>query len=399
MNARANRATINGDGVLEIDGKKIFPIGFTTSPSPNGQTPHGKNAIAELADAGATFLRAGPLGKAWSEERFASEKQMQDAAARYRLHCWVNLREAVDLKHNTKEHEALLRRIVMTFKDHPGMGVWKGADEPAWGKVPIQQTEQAYKLLKSLDGNHTLAIIQAPQGLAPDLSNLKSYNPACDILGFDVYPIGYPPGRHSQFVKTNSEISMVGDFTKMAMQISGAEKSVWMTLQISWSGVVNKGKTLRFPTYPEQRFMAYQAIINGARGLMYFGGNETPAMTDRDKKLGWNWRYWDDVLRRVIEEIGSRSPVYPALVAPESKLPVKATGEGIEFCVREVGNEIFLLACNRSHQTEQVTFSGLGSASGNTAVLFEEPRVALAKDGTLTDWFGPFEVHAYRLVR
>ena len=57
---QANQATLNADGVLEIDGKKIFVIGFTAAPQPDGKTPSGKDAFAELADAGATFVRAGP---------------------------------------------------------------------------------------------------------------------------------------------------------------------------------------------------------------------------------------------------------------------------------------------------------------------------------------------------
>ncbi|MDB6056683.1 MAG: hypothetical protein JWO95_527 [Verrucomicrobiales bacterium] len=399
MSAWANQAVINGDGVLEIDGTKIFPIGFTTSPPPNGKTPQGRNGIAELADAGATFLRAGPLGEPWTEARWTAEREMEDAAAKYGMHCWLNLREAVDLKKNSAEHEALLRKLVTTFRDHPGLGVYKGADEPAWGKMSAAGTDHAYQVVKALDANHPLALIQAPDGVLPDLSNIKRFNSSCDIVGFDVYPIAYPPGRHSQYVKTNSEISMVGDWTKMATEISGGKKSVWMTLQFAWSGVVKKNKTLRFPTFPEQRFMAYEAIINGARGLMYFGGNLTPAMTESDKKLGWAWHYWDQVLRRVVEEIGTKSPLYPALTAPNSKLPVTANGEGIEFCVREAGNDIFVIACNRSHKTEQVKFSGLGSVTGEAPLLFEEPRSVKAISGTFTDWFGPFEVHAYRFTK
>lgn len=399
ISSRGNQAIINGDGVLEIDGKKIFPIGFTTSPPPDGKTPAGKNAIAELADAGATFLRAGPLGESWTDARFVGEQQMEDAAAKYGMHCWLNLREAVDLKARGGANEALLRKLVTKFKDHPGLGVYKGADEPAWGKMHAADTDRAYQLVKQLDPNHPLALIQAPDGVLPDLSNIKRFNSSCDIVGFDVYPIAYPPGRHSQYVKTNSEISMVGDWTKMANEISGGKKSVWMTLQFSWSGVVKKGKTLRFPTFAEQRFMAYQAIINGARGIMYFGGAIPTAMTEADKKLGWNWRYWDQVLRRVVEEIGTKSPVYPALLAPNSKLPVTVEGEGIEFCVREAGNDIFVIACNRSHKTEQVKFSGLGSVTGEAPLLFEEPRSVKATSGTFTDWFGPFEVHVYRFAK
>jgi hypothetical protein len=399
ISARGNQAIINGDGVLEIDGKKVFPIGFTTSPSPETTTPHGKNAVAELADAGATFLRAGPLGAPWDDTRIQAEQQMEDAAAKYGLHCWLNLREAVNLKTKSGANEALLRKLVTKFKDHPGLGAYKGADEPAWGKMHPQDTERAYQLVKELDPNHPLTLIEAPDGALPNLSNIKRFNSSCDIVGFDVYPIGYPPGRHSQYVKTNSEISMVGDWTKMATEISDGKKSVWMTLQFAWSGVGNKGKTLRFPTFAEQRFMAYQAIINGARGIMYFGGAIPSTLTESDKKLGWNWRYWDQVLRRVIEEIGTKSPLYPALLAPNSKLPVTASGEGIEFCVREAGNDIFVIACNRSHKTEQVKFSGLGSIAGVAPLLFEEPRSVKATSGTFTDWFGPFEVHAYRFAK
>ena len=32
-------------------------------------------------------------------------------------------------------------------------------------------------------------------------------------------------------------------------------------------------------------------------------------------------------------------------------------------------------------------------------VLFEEPRKVEIKNGKFTDWFGPFEVHVYRLKR
>ncbi len=392
--ATANKVTLNEDHVMVIDGKKVFPIGFTTSPDPDSKTPAGKSAIQELADAGATFLRAGPLGSSWTEEKFAAETKMQDAAAKYGMHCWLNLREASAFK--KPEDEALFRRIVTTFRNHPGMGCYKGVDEPEWGKAKVEPMADMYKLLKKMDPNHPLVIIQAPRGT---MENLKKYNPYADILGFDIFPVGFPPGRHSQFVETNSEISMVGDYTRRAVELSEGKKGVWMTLQIAWSGIEPRSKTIRFPTFPEERYMTYAAIINGARGLIYFGGAIHEVLTEEDRKLGWNWRFWNRVLRPVVEEIGTKSPLYPALVAPNSKMPVQAKGDGIEFCVREVGNEIFLLACKRSHTTEQVEFSGLPSSVANADVLFEEPRIIKMKDGKLTDWFAPFDVHVYRFKR
>jgi hypothetical protein len=104
------------------------------------------------------------------------------------------------------------------------------------------------------------------------------------------------------------------------------------------------------------------------------------------------------VLRPVIEEIGEKSPLYPALAAPESARPIKTAEAGrIEFCVREADGALFLLACSRGNETALVTFSGLPEGNSEAVVMFEPPRTVAVMNGTLQDWFAPFEVHVYRL--
>jgi hypothetical protein len=172
-----------------------------------------------------------------------------------------------------------------------------------------------------------------------------------------------------------------------------------MCLQIAWSGMHKPGKTLRFPTFPEQRFMTYQTLINGARGVIYFGGQIAHTLSPEDRKLGWNWHHWNRVLRPVIEEIGQNSPLYPALIARDSKLPIKVQGSGIEYCVREVGDDIFILACKRDHDTSEVTFSNLPVRETECEVMFESPRTVAISKSAFTDWFAPFDVHVYRIER
>jgi hypothetical protein len=75
---------------------------------------------------------------------------------------------------------------------------------------------------------------------------------------------------------------------------------------------------------------------------------------------------------------------------------VKVTGPGIEFCVRESGGDLFLLACKREGATTQATFSGLPETVTGGEVLFESPRKVEIKAGKFTDWFAPFDVHVYR---
>jgi hypothetical protein len=386
----ANRVSLNPYGVLVINDRKVFPIGFTLGPPPDAKTPDGKNGLEELAQAGATFIRTGANGHDWNEATFASERKWEDAAARAGLYCWPFLRELAAIDHNPKR-EALLRRVVTEFKDSPGLGVWKGTDEPEWGKAKVAALVRARDIIHELDPNHPLAIIQAPRGT---IETLRPYNAAADIIGLDIYPISYPPGQNSRL--PNKEISMVGDYTREMLEVGSNQMPVWMILQIAWSGVVKPGKTLRFPTFAEERFMTYDAIINGARGLVYFGGNLEKAMSPEDARLGWNWTFWNHVLRRVIEEIGSHSPLAEALVAPASKLPIQVSAPAdIEFCVREVGADIYILACRRQGSTTEVTFSNLPQSATTGEVLYESPRQVSAAKGKFSDWFGPFEVHVY----
>jgi hypothetical protein len=400
--AAPNDVKIAPHGALMINGKAVFPIGFTMPPPAEGVTPWGRPALGELADAGATFLRTGPMGMAWTEETIANEQKYLDGAAKYGLYCATNLRELSSVKEGTPA-EAKLRALLERFKDHPGLGVWKGVDEPQWGKHPIEPMLRAYEIIHKVDGRHPVFVVQAPRGT---VEQLRAYDATYDITGADIYPISYPPGGHS--AEANKYMSMTGDFTKRMMQVAAGSagqgaKPVWMVLQISFSGTIKPGKTLRMPSFPETRFMTYQAIINGARGLLYFGGHIDKAIAEPDKPYGWAWTHWRRVLRPVIEEIGSKSPLYPALLAPASKLAVTCNDPKIEFCVREAGGEVFVLACKREgdvvKDTKEATFGGLPEGLTGGEVIFESPRRVEVKGGEMKDWFAPFDVHVYRFKK
>ena len=65
----------------------------------------------------------------------------------------------------------------------------------------------------------------------------------------------------------------MGDWTKVLSQVANGQKEYWLIEQIAFSGTTPPAHTLVFPTFTQSRYMAYQAIVNGARGLMFFGGN------------------------------------------------------------------------------------------------------------------------------
>ena len=115
------------------------------------------------------------------------------------------------------------------------------------------------------------------------------YAAACDIHGIDIYPVS-TAGLHAGGPPVNTDISVVGDMTAMIAQRDGPE-AIWTTLQIAWSGVVPPHPIV-FPTLQQARFMAYDVIIAGARGLFFFGGQIQAVMSAADRQRGWNWTYW-----------------------------------------------------------------------------------------------------------
>jgi hypothetical protein len=362
-------------------------ISFSIPPPPNGRTPEGKDGWAELKEAGTNFFRLAPRKEEpqGSPAAIARIKGWLDAAAQHGMHCWITLGELPGIKPTDAEKAKMLASLIAQFKDHPGLGVWKGYADAC---------KRAYDIFHQMDPNHPVIIIQAPTKASLPL---EPYAAACDITGVDIYPIAYPPGKHSDF--GNREMSVVSDCTQWIRR-SAPGKPVWMTLQVAWGGVASAGKRLRFPSFAQQRYMAYAAIINGARGLNYQGPALPTTLNETDAKLEWNWSYWRKVQKALVEELGWHSPINPALIAPESRLPVRVDGApGVEFCVREVGNDIFLLAAKREGDTAVARFSGLPVPDQQGAVLFEEPQKVDVKGGAFEDWFGPNDVHVYRLAR
>ncbi|HWB52832.1 MAG TPA: hypothetical protein VG722_01520 [Tepidisphaeraceae bacterium] len=400
----ANLVTFNAAGDTVINGTATFPISINLPPPPDGKTPTGKAAYDELREGGVTCFRV-PPPRRWNAAGDAMIHEYLDAAGKHGLYAWISLHGINKFDTAGTKAEATLRRVIAEFKGDPALIAWKGKDEPAWGgnvgPVPPSAVIRVYKVIKEVDNyNHPVNVFQAPRRT---WQQWVPYMPGCDFTGVDIFPVSYPPGSHSNL--PNTGLSVVGDETQRITWAAGG-RPVWMTLQIAWSGVAKThGRTLRYPTFFEERYMTYQAIIDGSRGFDYFGGNITQDLTDRDKKLGWNWRFWDRVLKPVLAEINADSPLHAALLAPNSTLPIAVEmadlpagadgGNGIEFCVREVGKDLYIIAAKREGSTFNVKFTGLPLDIGEGEVMYEPPRTVEAKDGSFTDWFGPNDVHVY----
>ena len=142
----------------------MFPIGLSDPPPLGSTAPSGLDAWVEISRAGVRFVRNYTV---WTSEgvgeQLASVGQELDAAARSGLQLWLALAGVDD----DLSRQTLLDRIVNTVKGHPGLGVWKGSDEPAHAPVAASGCVAVYQHVRALDPDHPLVLIEAPRGPAP----------------------------------------------------------------------------------------------------------------------------------------------------------------------------------------------------------------------------------------
>ena len=390
--ATAAKITIGPHNIMYVDGQPAFPIGFTKGPPPDSKTPWGTGAYEEIKTNGTVFHLSGPRPGKWGPEAQSELDHILDRSAQTGFLTAISIPDLQAIRPNNPKKEEELRSVIERYRNNAGLGFWKAKDEPEWGKVSVSFLQPYYDMIHKLDPNHPVWLTQAPRGT---VKNLRAYNPVYDVGAIDIYPIGYPPGTHS--LLPNKDISMVGDYARELESITEGKKPFWMVLQVCWSGVAKPGKTLRFPTFAQERYMAFQSIIDGARGLVFFGGTVQPCLNARDRALGWNWTFYKHVLKPVLNQLNPSGPVFPALVAPDSKLDIKLTGASdIEYRAREAGGYLYILAAKRQGSTVHVKFSGLPAGIQTGDVLFEAPRKVTVSEGGFTDWFAPHDVHVYR---
>jgi hypothetical protein len=385
----------------------VFPIGLSDPPPVDSTAPGtGLPAWAEIARAGVNFVRNYTV---WTPS--AAEEQMipvayeLDAAREHEIQVWLAL-AGLD---NDLTHARLLEQIVDTVKGHPGLGAWKGADEPAHGHVPPSGCIAVYKRVRTLDPDHPVVIIEAPRAPGPTRGSpdrrltaaaVRPYAAACDIHGIDIYPVSRPPGRHAGGPPVNTDISVVGDMTRLIVAAT-RRKAIWTTLQIAWSGVFPPHPVV-LPTFEQARFMAYDAIVAGARGLFFFGGQFKQVMNAADRAHGWNWTYWRNVQRPLVEELSDAEHT-AALTAPVAAHAAGADAADVATSTRQTSEHVYLIAVRRSATaSSRVRFHGLPAAIREGTVLAHPggnpARSVTVANGAFTDP-SPYRPHNARVYR
>jgi hypothetical protein len=402
--AAAIVSSLRPSGAFVIGGERTFPIGLSNPPPIGSRTPSGADGLDTVVAAGVTIFRVGPLSQPWSSTTIDYAKAWDQAALQRGVHTWMSLGDTAASAVAGARSDAVLTKVVTSLLSDPsagGLGLWKGADEPNSGGVTPDALRFAYCRVTSrgqqhwcsgeapLDPTRLWVTIEAPHGTSAQLAR---YSRVTDTNGVDVYPVTITAAR--------PDLHQVGIWTRTLASVT-PNHSVWTTLQICSSGSHDRAGDFVVPTRTQERYMIYDAIINGARGISFFGG-DNPACWDRsDKDTGWNWTYWTSTLEPLVEEISAQSPIGPALAAPRSTKALSTSDPNTEAVSRTIetptGPETWVLAARNGTAARSVSISGL-PVSAKQASVYVENRAEAVTRGTITDRFGPWQVHVYRIA-
>ncbi len=379
-------------GLISRNKQTLFTIGFYELPADDA-------ALQAMASAGVNLVRC------------RSKKDL-DRVYAVGLLGWMPVNFA-------SEDVNALRQQVQEVKDHPALAVWEGPDEivhnftaasalyrtkgvykspDAWRlQLPeaveysdeqaqqiIPRMSENIQLVRSLDqSNRQIWINEAANS---DLKFVRQYLDFVDITGCDIYPVH----------ENRRDIAAVGDAVERWKKVGRNQKPVWMVLQaFAWSelGDYYGEKTAAYPSFSESRFMAYDAIVHGAKGILYWGSHYLKSEAFRQS------------LYALTSELATLQPFWQVPEYSDAKLlnvQMRANPDdrGVKMSVRKVANDWLIILVNEDNKHYLgIEVSGLDEIEGITLELLYGTEKYTIRKGELVTRIKPFEVKLFATSR
>ncbi|HVV02455.1 MAG TPA: hypothetical protein VHH88_13890, partial [Verrucomicrobiae bacterium] len=216
--AAGTKVTFDTNGVAQVNGKPFFPIGvFTYDLTPE--------VLAEIREVRCNTVLNG----------FATNQ--------------------LDLLH---EHGLMAVCFtdspwVQVARDHPALLAWYLADEPEGRFTPAELLKR-YQILKQADPDHPIGLCHT------SFEALTQFQRDCDFTMTDIYPIT---------ARRDKNIMGVSIMMDEARRVHGANWPQWTYIQVFGGPDTDHG-VWAVPLPHEVRFMAYQALVHRATGILYF---------------------------------------------------------------------------------------------------------------------------------
>ncbi|MBA2733421.1 MAG: hypothetical protein H0U54_11075 [Acidobacteria bacterium] len=311
----------------------------------------------------------------------------------------------------------LLKKVVSRFARHPALLFWEMDDEPVLNRVKFSNVEIGCRVVRSVDPYHPILCNQWLSDL-DETEEMRRWAGLADVYGFSTYPVpSWCWGCRLKLVEQGwpHSIAVVGAQTELWMSYAPG-KPIIPVLQ-AWGWNCLEDEEAAYPTYQESRFMAYQAVIRGAKGLHHYGmvsssrpnfacGIPPKIHEDLDRTHAdflearrRNRRFWS-YYSKVVKELSLMSCVFTSrdaawtLEIRERQTP-ECGKESIEWRVKRHLNSFVILLVNASDANVTVVILA-PELKGRVLKLWGEAKsVEVNSDGLFRDVLEPYAVRIY----
>ncbi len=387
---------------------EFFPIGLICVNSPSPYTNDVTREFPEIAAVGFNVIQSyqfeGDLdGPANSIE---DARAYLDAAHKSGLKVLMGIpQECV-----TKRNLTCVKKRVSALKDHSALFGWKLYDEPDSPvydpltkkeglPVPPRNLVEVYRTIKQLDRAHPVSI-----GSFLEIGEQYPYLNAFDIFMSEYFPIPVEPPTAAIVPYVDAAVRVLtpkGKSVITEVQVYNIGKDVLITR----SGDTEEGRETvskgRYPTREEIRFMAYYAILRGAKGVFFncyrFDyGEEIPGDDISPRKNPSQWR----VVSSVSAELKAMIPILLTPTQQPNKAGVTIAGGAIvEMMVKQHQDKTYLFAVNPSPDPVHIQFALNQFPNPKITLLPEGQRIPFkSESGTLNAQFSSYEVRIYEIA-
>lgn len=234
---------VGKNGELLINDKPVFPIG----------TYHVGTEDLKVIKALGFNCVTSPIYGGEQTELMEEQRAWHDEANRQGL--WV-ITELSEYIRSGRRNFEQARKLVSQLRVHPATIVHYAIDEPMGGGIGRELVMQFCQVVKEADPDHPTIVNEVPGAVV-------TYADIADITGTDPYPIGRG---------VPESLAWVGTSIQQAVK-AAKRRPVWGAIQSHRQPPPNSQN--RFPTPAETRCMAYLALNNGAKGLLFYAWGDT----------------------------------------------------------------------------------------------------------------------------
>jgi len=326
------RVYVDAQGFTVVEGKRFFPMGLYLGGGFNTE-----DDLKRISEGGFNTI----LSYSYGNAQKPTKKEFMGLAQKYNLKVVYSLKDLYPGKDGERaEAFDWAASIIKAVKEEPAMLAWYTNDE--LGRERIPELREMYKMVKELDDNHYPTLM-----VQNKLYDMKLESPYTDVIGADPYPVG-------NVTYGKGTLTMSSSWTRSMSNTSQSAKGIWMVPQIMDWAVYNKDWKSHQPSLEEMRNQAYQTIINGATGLIFYSYFDLWSVDNSRKadKATFDKR-WPDVVA-MAQEINRITPVVLKNNKVNLELPEKPE---VEAAAWQDDKKLLILLANPYYEQKNITFA------------------------------------------